>query len=148
MFSGREGGVGDPLVERAYELAPRSAERGAPRDGVGHGGVELAERGADDPHVGLREEDGHAGENGSTGAMVAGTTARGVSPRRSFGEGWPANEFAKGFGGLLPSARAAAGREVGGRKLGMAERHRAPLEQQPAEPSDGGALVALRLPVK
>jgi hypothetical protein len=61
-----------------------------------------------------------------------------------FRRGRATNEFAKGFGGLLPSARVAASRQLGGRKLGLAQAHGAPLEQQPPEPSDRGTLVALR----
>ena len=58
MFSGRDSGLFDAVVERVLELAPGPAEGCGAGDRVGEAGVELGERGVDDPRVGLGEQDG------------------------------------------------------------------------------------------
>ena len=56
MISGRDGGLFDLVVERVFEVAPGLAECGGAGDRVGQVGVELGERGVDDPRVGLGEK--------------------------------------------------------------------------------------------
>jgi hypothetical protein len=58
MFSGRDSGLFDFVVERVLEGAPGACQWRSGGDVVGEGGVEFGEGGVDDPRVGLGEEDG------------------------------------------------------------------------------------------
>lgn len=92
MFSGRDGSVGDAVVEGLFECPPGAGERRALGDLRRQGRVELCERGADDPRVGLREEDGEppsvrgrARSAGSWGRGGLGLCAAAGAGRRSSG---------------------------------------------------------------
>src|SRR6185437_6929842 len=58
MFSGRDSGLLDFLVEGLFEVAPGAGEWRAGGDLVGEVGVQFGEGGVDDPGVGLGEEEG------------------------------------------------------------------------------------------